>query len=71
MVLDSEGVAGSGPALLHGGRGQGGEAHHVADRVYVGLCSLVVIVDGYAASVVGGEACGVEIQGRRGPHPPD
>ena len=71
VVLDAEGVAGRGPALLHGGRGQGGESHHVADRVYVGLFSLVVIVDGYAASVVGGQAGGVEIQDTCCAHPPN
>ena len=67
---DAERVAGRQPALLHRGRGQAGEADHVADRVDVrharsGSASLTV----QPAAIVDRQAGRrqIERRGRAGP----
>ena len=57
-----EGAGGGDASLLHGDRGQGGEADHVADGEDVRDLGLVVLVDGDAAAIVGLKAGGGKVE---------
>ena len=58
----AERVIGRQPALVHRGRGQRGEADHVADGVDVVDLGLVVLVDEDPAAVVGLQAGGGQVE---------
>ena len=58
----AERVARRQPALLHRGRGQAGEADHVAHRVDVRHRGAVVLVHGDAAALVGLEAGRAQVE---------
>src|SRR6266446_6062824 len=55
LRLDPEGMAHCEPALLHRGRGECREPDHVADRVNVGQCSSIVLVNDQPPAAIGHE----------------
>src|SRR6202023_1436576 len=69
LRFEPEGVADGEPALLHRGRGECREPDHVADRVNIGQCGSIVLVDGQPPAAVGHEAGfrQVELAGGAGP----